>query len=126
MGFDPLMEKRHAYLAEKPDSDTAERVPAALLLAVTALAALPLFPTAGRRGFTNALCKDSRWQCICWPLWSAPLALPAAISLLGTFSPEAPPAARLSGAAAAYSSERGAVKSAAGTYYVLRPGRRLW
>lgn len=125
LGFDPSMEKRHAYLAAKPERD-AERVPAAVLLAVTALAALPLFPAAGRRGFTNAVFKDRRWDRLCWPLWTVPLPLSAVVSLLSVFSPEVADRLLPPGVVAAYAAERGGVETAGGVYYVLRPGRRLW
>jgi hypothetical protein len=125
LGFDPSMEKRHAYLAAKPERD-AERVPVALLLAVTALAALPLFPTLGRRGFANALFKDRRWERMTWPLWSAPLSLPVVRSLIHIFVPETHGQAKPAGLVAAYAAERGGVETAGGVYYILRPGRRLW
>jgi hypothetical protein len=125
LGFDPLMEKRHAYLAAKPERD-AQHVPAALVLAATALASLPLYPTAGRRGFTNVLCKDGRWSRITWPLWETPLTLPEAASVLAGFDPMVPRREQSTGLAAAYAAERGGVETAGGVYYVLRAGRRLW
>lgn len=122
LGFDPLMERSHAYLAEKPGRDNSVMVPGAVLLAAAALAALPLFPVARRSGCTNALFKDWQADGMLWPVWDRPLSLPAVVTLLSVFRP----AVRWPGVAAAYACGRVAAGKEASGYYVLRAGRRLW
>lgn len=125
LGFDPAMERRHAYMASKPKSD-AEHVPAVLLLAVSALALLPLYPCDTRKRFGNGLFKDPRWEELSWTLWAHPLSLAAAGSLVNTFDGQHAPGKEGAGLVAAYVSERSGIETAAGIYYVLRAGRRLW
>ncbi len=124
LGFDPAMERRHAYMAKKPVSD-AEHVPAALLLAVSALALLPLFPCGSFRRFSNCVFNGGRWDRMAWPLWGRPMPLPVIGSLISTFRADPGPDGRSATLMAAYASERSGIETAAGTYYVLRAGRRL-
>jgi hypothetical protein len=125
LGFDPAMERRHAYLARKPERD-AEHVPAALLLAVSALALLPLFPCGSFKRFSNGVFKEPRWERMAWPLWGQPAPLPVVGSLVSTFRGDQGRDGRSGSLVAAYVSERSGVETAAATYYVLRAGRRLW
>jgi hypothetical protein len=124
LGFDPAMERRHAYLAEKPKRD-AEHVPGALLLAVSALVLLPLFPCSSPERFSNAVFKGCGWDSMVWPLWKQPVPLPVVGSLLTAFSSDKNTAPGRF--VAAYQSERSGIKREGRTYYhVLRAGRRFW
>jgi len=124
LGFDPLMERQHAYLGSKPERDS-RRVPGAVLLATTALAFLPLFPADCRGGVSNVLFPDRGWEVMSWPLWEDALPLAGVASVLGCAGRAAAAAALPAGVFALFGAERKEVKTAGGSYPVLRPGRRL-
>jgi hypothetical protein len=124
LGFDPLMERQHGYLGAKPERDS-RRVPGAVLLAVTALELLPLYPAEARGGIANACFRDRYWQTMTWPLWSPPLALRAVESLLAVRRLISQDGLPSEGIFAEFGAERKEVKTAGGSYPVLRPGRRM-
>lgn len=124
LGFDPLMERQHGYLGAKPERDS-RRVPGAVLLGVTALELLPLYPAEARGGIANACFRDRQWQTMTWPLWSPPLALRAVESLLAVRRLKSQNALPTEGIFAEFGAERKEVKTAGGSYPVLRPGRRM-
>jgi hypothetical protein len=123
LGFDPLMERQHGYLGAKPERDS-RRVPGAVLLGVTALELLPLYPAESRSGIANACFRDRQWQNMTWPLWSTPLALRAVESLLAVKRERSHNALPSEGIFAEFGAERKEVKTAGGSYPVLRAGRR--
>ncbi len=122
-GFDPQMELLHAYMASKPEG-TAERVPAAILLAVQGMQWLQPYPSENRRGFALPVFKDSHHAFMRWPLWSTPLSGHAVFSLLSLFDGERGDWPSR-GVFAAYESERFRTVPKQG-YFVLRSGRRLF
>jgi hypothetical protein len=124
LGFDPLMERQHGYLGAKPERDS-RRVPGVILLAVTALELLPLYPAEARGGIANACFRDRRWQTMTWPLWSPPLAPRAVESLLAVRRARSQDALPSEGIFAEFGAERKEVKTAGGSYPILRPGRRM-
>jgi hypothetical protein len=124
LGFDPLMERQHGYLGAKPERDS-RRVPGAVLLAVTALELLPLYPAEARGGIANACFRDRHWQTMTWPLWTPPLALRAVESLLAVSRARSQNALPSEGIFAEFGAERKEVKTAGGSYPILRLGRRM-
>ena len=124
LGFDPLMERQHGYLGAKPERDS-RRVPGAVLLGVTALKLLPLYPTEARGGIANACFRDRQWETMTWPLWSPPLALRAVESLLAVKRATSQNGLPSEGIFAEFGAERKEVKTAGGSYPILRPGRRM-
>ncbi len=122
-GFDPQMELLHAYMASKPEG-TAERVPAAILLAVQGMQWLQPYPTQDRRGFALPVFKDPHHGFMRWPLWGTPLSGYAVFSLLSLFDGERGDWSSR-GVFAAYESERFRTVPKQG-YFVLRSGRRLF
>ena len=123
LGFDPLMERQHGYLGAKPERDS-RRVPGAVLLGITALELLPLYPVESRSGISNACFRDRQWQTMTWPLWSPPLALREVESLLAVKRKRSQDARPSEGIFAEFGAERKEVKTAGGSYPILRPGRR--
>jgi hypothetical protein len=124
LGFDPLMEREHGYLASKPEGD-ARRVPGAVLLAVTALRWLPLYPVSRRRRVSNAVFRDPLLEEMSWPVWEAPLEISSVVSLLSVrreWQGGLPPFGGIIGEFAAIRKETGKPGS---RYAVLRPARRL-
>jgi len=124
LGFDPLMERQHGYLGAKPERDS-RRVPGAVLLAVTGLSLLPLYPAETRAGIASACFRDRHWQTMTWPLWNAPLAREAVGSLLAIRRTHRQDPVLNQGILAEFGAERKEVRTAGGSYPVLRPGRRI-
>ncbi len=123
LGFDPLMERQHAFLGAKPERDS-RRVPGAVLLAITALELVPLYPVYGRNGIANCLFRDGKWQQMSWPLWDTPLAVEAVGSLLTVSRVKGDRSLMLEIITAEFGSERKEVRTAGGSYPVLRQARR--
>ena len=124
LGFDPLMERQHAYLGAKPERDT-RRVPGAVLLAITALELLPLYPAASRGGITNVLFHDRHWETMSWPVWENPLDLDSIASLLSVRREWRDGSPSQGGIIAEFAAERKDAGKEGSRYSVLRQARRL-
>jgi hypothetical protein len=125
LGFDPLMERQHGYLGVKPVPANNRHVPGAVLLAITALELLPLYPVEARGGTANACFRDRQWQAMTWPLWSPPLALRVVESLLSVRRMKSQNALPSEGIFAEFGAERKEVEAGPTSYPILRPGRRI-
>jgi hypothetical protein len=125
LGFDPLLERQHGYLGTKPVPANNRRVPGAVLLGITALELLPLYPAEARGGIANACFRDRQWQTMTWPLWSPPLALRVVESLLAVRRMKSQNALPSEGIFAEFGAERKEVEAGPTRYPILRPGRRM-
>jgi hypothetical protein len=128
LGWDPTTERLHALRARSPTREPSEGVTAAVWLAFEALPLFPCFLSRGRlatTGFhTRGASRKERTTSLTWPVWTHPVPLDTARSLLSLpgLAEEVPPARELRarGVEAAFRSERYRVKTQ-GAYFILRP-----
>jgi hypothetical protein len=122
LGYDPATEAIYALSDAAPADAKPWSTRAAVWLAVEALPLFPCFPVAGRlhtRGFDKS---GTRFR---WPVWNAPLSLPAITTLLGLplFTPDLSPITLGSyGICAVFEAERVTIGKGYGQF---RPGIRV-
>jgi hypothetical protein len=128
LGWDPATERLHALRAESPTGEEPRGIAAAVWLAFEALPLFPSFRTEGRLATTGfpRFATSGRWRTayLTWPIWTPPVPLRTARSLLSLreLAEEKPhtEALRARGIEAVFRSERYKVRTQGG-YFILRP-----
>lgn len=122
LGWDPSTERLHALRAKSPTKEQSTGVTAAIWLAFEAMPLFPCFLSQKRLATVGFHRFENRQICFTWPIWSTPVSLATARSLLSLpeLAEEEPGGnLRARGVDVVFRSQRYGYKTR-GSYYIFR------